>query len=362
MGGDPGIGTEGDRHAGLVGARERVLDQRPDARGLGSDQVGEEAGHLRLLGHPVPGEDGRHVPGVVLLHRSDHALVQVGAVFNRVHAGLDRAQHALGAVRVRGDAEAVVGRGLDHGTQFVGLELGILAAAGQRQHAAGGGDLDQVGTVLVALANRLARGGDAVDDAVARAGTEIDGLGPAVGRVGVAAGGGQRLAGGQDARPGYVAARDGPLQGDDAVVGIAEVAHGREPGIQRAARQRHGLQRVVGLVETEFVEVDVAVELAAQVHVRVHQPGQAAQVVQVHGVGAGRQLGHRQQPRDAAVLDLDRGVGHPAAAADVQHLAAGQRLRRARGGGDQQQRGAGCRAKSCYRVHWRSPSLDRLRG
>ena len=65
--------------------------------------------------------------------------------------------HALLAVRVRGDREAVVVRGVDDGADLLDGELRRIAALGVAQHAAGGGDLDQVGAVLVALPDGLAR-------------------------------------------------------------------------------------------------------------------------------------------------------------------------------------------------------------
>src|SRR5690606_19125859 len=226
---------------------------------------GEVARLLRLVGDEAAGVDRRHVPGAVLLHQPHHLVGHVGAVLDAGHAGQDRALHALGAVGVRGDAVAVVARGLDHGPDLVHGELGRVAGPGVGQHAAGGGDLDHVTAVLVALADRLARLVHRVDDAFGGAGRahQVGEHGvPAVGRVAVAAGGGDGLAGGEDARPLDQALVDrvAQVQADLA----AEVAHAGEAGQQGLAGVAHGAEGVVHRVEAEALGIARRARLAAQ--------------------------------------------------------------------------------------------------
>src|SRR5690606_35918432 len=107
-------------------------------------------------------------------------------------------------VRVGGDVEAVVARRLHDRLHLVDGELRGVAAPGVAEYAAGGGDLDQVRTFLVALAHRLPGLRGAVDHAFGRSrrAQRLAQLAVhAIGGVGMAAGGGQRLAGGVDARP-----------------------------------------------------------------------------------------------------------------------------------------------------------------
>src|SRR5690606_27168207 len=150
-----------------------------------------------------PGVDRRHVPGAALAHQPHHVVAHVGAVLDAGHARLDRAAHAFLAVRVRRHPVTVVAGGLDHRADLVLGELRRVARAGVAQHPAGGGDLDHVAAFLVALAHRLARVLDRVDHALGRPrrANEVGQHGiEAIGRVGVAPGGGDRLAGGEDPR------------------------------------------------------------------------------------------------------------------------------------------------------------------
>src|SRR5690606_15492377 len=187
-----------------VGPGRGLADQRADARRLGPHHLGEIPVDGRLLGDEAPGVEGGDVPGAVLLHQPHDLLVHVGAVLDAGDAAEHRAFHALGAVGVGGHAEAVVVRGIDDGLDLVHGELRRVAGARIAEHTAGGGDLDDVAAVLVALAHRLARVVHRIDHALGGAGRadqvrEL--VVPAVGRVGVAAGGGDGLAGGEDARP-----------------------------------------------------------------------------------------------------------------------------------------------------------------
>src|SRR5882672_385491 len=92
------------------------------------------------------------------------------------------------------DLHAVVVGGLDDRLELRLGELRVHAALGQRKHAARAGDLDEIGAILVALADRLAGVVGAVDHAFLGAGVALVLIGEPVGRITVATGGGERLA------------------------------------------------------------------------------------------------------------------------------------------------------------------------
>ncbi len=249
-------------------------------------------------------------------------------MLDRVDADAQRALHAFGAVGVGGDAETVVLRGAHHGAQLVLGVLRVVAAGGLAQHAASGGHLDQVGAVLVAGAHRLARFLGAVQYTFDRAG-RADLLGQemrqVVGRVGVAAGGGQRFTGGEHARARHFAGGDGALERDVQVVGGAQVAHRREAGHQGALGILHRTIGHVGRIggQAVAVGVDRGLGLAGQVHVHIDQARQAAVARQVD---IARSLRHRSHRHDAAVLDHDADALAPCAFLDIQQPAAVDRL------------------------------------
>ena len=102
---------------------------------------------------PVRQIQRRHQVGAVLLHLGDGGIVDVGTVFDRIHAGLRCPENALRAVRVRRDLASQAMRVGDDGFhlfQRVGRSLRIVSV---RKHAAGGANLDQVGAVLDDLAD-----------------------------------------------------------------------------------------------------------------------------------------------------------------------------------------------------------------
>ena len=122
----------------LYALRERLLDLRTDAGRLGPDDLGEVVGFFRMLRHRLAGKHCRHVEGSLLLHEGDAFVVHVGAVFDRSHPRAHRAQDAKRAVRVRGDGEAVIMRGLHDGFQLFVGELGVVGARLHAQDPRGG--------------------------------------------------------------------------------------------------------------------------------------------------------------------------------------------------------------------------------
>ena len=94
------------------------------------------------------GEDGRHEIGAGAAEEAQRFRVEVGAVLDGIDAGAQRGVDAAGAVRVRGDLAAHGVGGLDDGAHFLVAELLLDAGGGVGEHAAGGGDLDDVGAGL----------------------------------------------------------------------------------------------------------------------------------------------------------------------------------------------------------------------
>lgn len=265
----------------------------------------------------------------MLLHELHHLVAHVGAVLDRCHAAEHRALHAFLAVRVRGDAIAVVLRGVDDRLHFLDGELRRIAGLRVRQHAARRSDLDDVAAFLVALAHGTARVVDGVDDAFGRtrrADQVRERVVVAVGGIGVAAGGRDRLAGRPDARAGHRALVDrvAQVRADFA----AEVAHAGEAGHQRLLRVVDRAEGVIDIVEAEAFGIALRARLAAQVHVQVGPAGHAGVAAQVHARGAG-DVGARATDHllDLAVAHQQRLRPGEFAGSGVEDLAALERLR-----------------------------------
>ena len=220
---------------------------------------------------------------------------------------------------VGGDHEAVVVRRLDDRPHLLFRELRVLAALGQAEDAAGGGDLDQVGALLVALPDRLARVRDAVDDALPGAGVAGQIRPHAVRPVAVAAGGGQGDRGREDPRPRHLAPGDRVAHGENRRRLAAHVAHRREAGHQRPLRVDETLDRQVRRVLLEAVQVrGGAGLLRSQVDVHVHQAGQDRVAGKVdQGVAALRIGEPLLDGRDALAFDDDRVPAEDLAGLDV---------------------------------------------
>ena len=231
-----GVGAESDLDASAVGFGEGLLDERSDRRGLRANDGGKEAVFSCLFRHPFSGENGGHVIRSGAHEKLDNLAVHVCAVLDRGDARFERALHTLGAVGVNRDREAVVFRRRDHGLELRYRELGVLPARPERQYASSTGQLDEIGTLLVALANRLERVFGAVDDAVFWCGVAHKLPLEAVGGVAMSAGGGEGLGRSEDPRPFDPAAANRVAERDGNVIAIADVAYGRKAGHQRALR------------------------------------------------------------------------------------------------------------------------------
>ncbi|MNI02755.1 hypothetical protein D3C73_556420 [compost metagenome] len=280
MGRDARIGAEGDLDPAPVGAPRHVQHLGSGFQRLGALGRGEEV--VRPggdAGHEVPRQQGRHQPGAVRLEQADGFVVQIGAVLDRIAARLEEGVDAVCAVGVGRDLAAHAVRHLDDGGQLVLGELLIQAGGGVRQDAARGGDLDDVGARAHLGPHRAAAVLGSRADALVRQDVQ-DVVAIAVG-VAVAAVDRDRRPRRDDARPRHVAAPHRVAQGEDGLIGPAEVGHGGEAGVERApgvAGPDHGL---VGVGHRHPVQTAVRALLAAEMDVAVDQSGQNEGVAQI---------------------------------------------------------------------------------
>ena len=254
MRGHAGIGAEHDRHAGLVRARKGILDERPDGRRLGTHEFRKKAVDFGLFGNPVAGQNRRDIVGAILLHQPHDFVVHVGTVLDRCHACDDRALHALGAVRMRCNAHAVIARRLDNGAQLLFRKLRVLPALGDAQNAAGRGDLDPVRAVLVALAHGFAGIVDTIDHAFLRSRITHDVAGPAVGWISVTPGRTEPFRRGDNQRSRDITVVDSFAQCDRDIEAIAQVPDDGKAGFQRPFRILCGIERVIRFVRDKTAQ------------------------------------------------------------------------------------------------------------
>ena len=251
---------------------------------------------------------------------------------------------------MRRHLEAVVARRRDDCADLVLGELRVQSALGDRQHAAGRGDLDQIGAVLVTLPHRLHRLGRAVDHAFD--GTRVGSpevIRPAVGGVCVATRGRDRLACGKDAWTGNLAGVDRVAQRDAGAERVAEVTHRGEARLQGPLRIHRAVERDVRAILPEAVDLAAARILAGQVDVHVHEArhqGRAAQVD--HGVALACPAVTRLDGQDAPGLDHDRPLGEGAVRDTID-----QATRMNQGGGGRQS----CRQGPCGQQQDRADHL-----
>ena len=215
---------------------------------------------------------------------------------------------------VRGHRESVVARrGDDRADLFLG-ELRIEAVLRDREHTARGGDLDDIGSVLVPLADGLGRLLRTVDHALERPHlSAAQMLAPAVGRVGMPPGGRDRLAGGEDARARHFAGVDGVAQCDAGTERVAEIAYGGEARHERALRVHRPIERDIRTVLAEAVAGAAAAVLAGQVDMHVHQTRHQRRAAQVDDrIARIRRTVARLDGDDAAAVDHDGALGEHA--------------------------------------------------
>ncbi|TXT36429.1 MAG: hypothetical protein FD138_990 [Planctomycetota bacterium] len=310
---------------------ERLANDRADRGGFRADDLREITGNLGLRSDPVTGKVRRHEVGSALLHQRDDFIGHERAVLDRIDSGQHRTFHPFGAVSVNGHDHAVIVSGLDDRSQFLFGELRILTVRRQTEHAAGGRELDEIGSVFVSLTHRLASVIRAVDDSFERPGIATVIAAQRVGRIGMAAGCGERLARREDAWSRHPTFVDRLAQSDRVHAVVSQVTHCREAGQQRLASVHRRTERVVRLLHEEPLGVRVLRVLRLQVRVHVHQAGH-------HGfVGQRDELVPRlwldetlHDARDAALVDHDRRLAARLVIATVDKPAGvndGRRLR-----------------------------------
>ena len=242
---------------------------------------------------------------------------RVGRVFDRVHAGFQRGQDPIRSVRVRGHLAAEEVRRLDDRLHLVVEQLLAETAGDVAVHAAGRGELDDVG----ALRDLLAGGATAVVGAVAQVGRARP---PQLGDVPIRVVGGIRVPAGardprtrrHDRRPRDQTGGDGVAQRGDAVGIGAQVAHGGEAGFERTAHVVHADQQVV--LDVAVVRLEARAHLVVvveDVHVRIDEAGQHELLPEIDQPGAGRR-------RDVAVTNrFDAAAAHDDGGRTARRLA-----------------------------------------
>src|SRR6185503_9098918 len=226
-------------------------------------------------------------------------------------------------VRVRGDEGAGL-RSLVH--RRVDLLLGELGLRRRRaggKHRAGRNHLDEVGAAREQFLHALAHFGRAAGDAAAHLVRNHDALGFGLAdHLTAATGRGDVGSGDVHARALDLAGVDRVAERDvhERTVG-ADVAHGREPGVERRARVRDAHERVACRGARERRGDVRGADVADEVRVQVDESRQHRVCGPVNeAAAAARVRGPRRDRDDAAVLDADRTVRQVLAALDVQHL------------------------------------------
>ena len=259
------VGAAGDFDAGLDGADRILLLDGADVFHL----LRVEGRKVAVLLDPVDEVGGGNEVGAVLEHHGDVGVVEVAAVLDGVDAGLRGPEDGLRSVGVRGDLAAEAVRVGDDGLHLFERVLRGLGVVALGEHAAGGANLDEVGTVFdvggaPCAARRECRRRRLRPDVVL--------LGEKV-FVHVAAGNAERRSGDLHVRAGDVAGVDLVAQGDVGEAVGADVADGGEAGVERGLRVLHADDRFFGGRHGEL-EVGIEVGGIGEVGVHVDEAGQ----------------------------------------------------------------------------------------
>src|ERR1035438_10413708 len=141
---DSGVRAECNLYAGAVGLTGSGENLRPDSARLDGHLRRVITRHVRLLGHERPGDDGRYVPGAVLLHQAHVLVVHERAALDRVDPTKHRTTDGFGTVRMGGNGEAVIVRGTNNGLDLFEGQLRIVAAIALIEYTPGRHDLYQI--------------------------------------------------------------------------------------------------------------------------------------------------------------------------------------------------------------------------
>jgi hypothetical protein len=185
-----------------------------------------------------------------------------------------------------------------------------------RQDAGAGQHLDPVGAALDVLPDPLAQLVGAVGD-------PGEALEPEVRReavqIAVAAGRAERQRRHRHARTWQRAFVDRVPERDVDEFGRTDVAHAREPGLERALRVGRRAHRRVDRAPAERVGV-VVLALHRQVRVHVDQAGRQRAAAQIDGLGAGWNRQAAADLRDALAFDEDHRIVGAAAGCRIDEM------------------------------------------
>ena len=231
VGVDAGVGAEGDFDPGGDGAADGEVDGI-EGEAAFADDAGVKTPAGDAFADAFCGHEGGDVVGAFGDHQLQGFVVEERAVFDRVNAGADGAFGTFGAVGVSGGFLTHAVGLVDQGVHFFLRELGGVDVVVKGHNAAGGANLDDVGTVLDVPADSGAHGVSTVAN-----GGVFEGVGEGsgditVGGVAVAAGGADGVDDGEHAGAFDVAFVDGFAEADVHELGAAEIADGGEAGVK----------------------------------------------------------------------------------------------------------------------------------
>src|SRR5437016_2124126 len=361
------VRTKGDRHADP----QSVLEHRAVCGGSGArlgGDLGGESPRVRLLADPVRRHASRDEIDAFGLHQLQGVLGEESAVLDRIHTRLDSDPRGGVSVAVSGDLSfPLVSFGYDR-RHFLQCELRHIHRVGLGQHAAAGGELDDIRTPFHLVARGFAALLGAAADALDRP-ERVHALGREGVPVRVAARGADDVTGGQHARPFGDPGVDRVAQPDvDEVVG-AHVAHGSEPCSERALCVQRGIQSLFGR-ETHHLVVDVVVivplEFIGKMRMGVDEAREKGRIAQIDNLCSGgrRACPHRHDPvapHDHSGAVLERRAGRVEQMRGLEHegFGRGGHFRRRRrfqcsdeeAGGGEHQRETCAHPRSCSCFH-----------
>src|SRR5260370_2483646 len=160
---DAGVGGKGHFRAGLIGVAKVFTLEAADLLFL-FDGLRQHSGLGAFLENEVVVVDVKDQISSVLLGEGDAFVVNQAGVLDRIDAGTDGVLDGLSAMRVGGDFAAELVGFLRNGLQLLESVLSCAGLITFAERAAGTADLDEVGAVLVGLADFGARGPGVVGD------------------------------------------------------------------------------------------------------------------------------------------------------------------------------------------------------
>ena len=319
---DTGIGAKGDRHAQLLGLGDSLADAAHGHADLVFDHR-----RVNALAEPFADTLERHQGWyhhrAIGLHDFQRRFIGERAMLDRIDAGPRCRLDPARAMRMGHDFEAERMGGVGDRLHLLAGKLRVQPAPLLRQHATGGGNLDDVG----ARTRRLADPGGALDrtGAAVAAGQQIvDVLGKAR-HIAMTTDDRQRRARRNDAGSGNDPLGGTPAQREGRILRGSRFAHGGETGLR-------GDQGIFGANDHApfgglggFLP-EIAAGIAGQMDVQVDQAGhhRLGGEIDDGGTGFGHRFGAKPDFGNLAVADDERrgtaglrgGIGQQIADAD----------------------------------------------